>query len=73
MRATAATFKLGISFEDWKRPGERYHHYATAMSDQDLTPFLSGLKGSIEQAVARMPSHQEFLDRYCPASDMRNS
>jgi tryptophan 7-halogenase len=26
MRATAATFKLGISFEHWKRPGERYIH-----------------------------------------------
>jgi tryptophan halogenase len=44
---------------------ERYHHYAKAMSDQDLTRFLSGLKGSIEQAVAQMPSHQDFLDRYC--------
>ena len=48
---------------------ERYHHYAQAMSDQDLTRFLSGLKGSIEQAVAQMPSHQDFLNRYCKASN----
>jgi tryptophan halogenase len=26
MRATAATFKLGISFENWRRPGDRYIH-----------------------------------------------
>jgi tryptophan halogenase len=49
---------------------ERYHHYAKAMSDQDLTRFLSALKGSIEQAVAQMPSHQDFLDRYCRASNV---
>lgn len=48
---------------------ERYHHYAKAMSDQDLTRFLGALKGSIEQAVLQMPSHQDFLNRYCKASD----
>ena len=26
MRAIAGTFKLGISFENWRRPGERYIH-----------------------------------------------
>ena len=26
MRATAATFKLGISFENWGRKGDRYIH-----------------------------------------------
>jgi len=40
------------------------------MSDQDLTRLLSGLKGSIEQTVAQMPSHQDFLDRYCRASNI---
>jgi tryptophan 7-halogenase len=48
---------------------ERYHHYAKAMSDQDLARFLSALRGSIEQAVAQMPRHQDFLDRYCKASN----
>jgi tryptophan halogenase len=44
---------------------ESYHHYAKGMSDEDLRRFLSTLKGSIEQAVAQMPSHEDFLDRYC--------
>jgi len=43
------------------------------MSDQDLTRFLSALKGSIEQAVAQMPSHQDFLDRYCRMSNTGTS
>ena len=43
------------------------------MSDQDLTRFLNGLRGSIEQALAQMPSHQDFLDRYCKASNTGTS
>ena len=35
------------------------------MSDQDLTRFLSALKGAIEQAVLQMPSQKDFLNRYC--------
>ena len=36
-----------------------------------LTRFLTSLKGSIEQAVAHMPTHQEFVDQYCKASNVR--
>jgi tryptophan halogenase len=46
-----------------------YHHFARVMSDKDLRQFLTGMKGSIQQAVAKMPMHQEFVDSYCkPAS-----
>lgn len=44
---------------------EHYHHFARMMSEQDLGRFLMTLKGSIQQAVARLPDHQQFLDTYC--------
>jgi tryptophan halogenase len=44
---------------------EHYHHFARTMSEQDLGRLLTTLKGSIQQAVARLPDHQEFLDSYC--------
>jgi tryptophan 7-halogenase len=39
------------------------------LSDEDLKRLLDGIKTPIAQAVERMPSHQEFVDRYCKASD----
>jgi tryptophan halogenase len=48
---------------------EHYHYLATAMPDQDLTRFLDGIRGTINKAVAQMPTHQEFVDRYARASD----
>ena len=51
---------------------EHYHHVTKAMSDQDLSQFLNGLKASISQSVEKMPSHQEFINRYCKSgSDAR--
>jgi tryptophan 7-halogenase len=44
-----------------------YHQVTKAMSERDLRQFLSGLKASISQTVANLPSHQEFVDRYCKA------
>ncbi len=46
-----------------------YHHLPRAMTDDDLTRFLQGMKGSIAQAVERMPSHQDFVNQYCKASN----
>jgi tryptophan halogenase len=53
---------------------EHYHHSTKGMSDQDLRQFMTGLKASIRQTVDKMPTHQDFLDRYCKSgSDMRKA
>lgn len=44
---------------------EHYHHFARTMNDAELTRLLSTLRASIAQSVALLPSHQEFVDRYC--------
>jgi tryptophan halogenase len=48
---------------------ENYHYLATAMPDKDLGPFLANIRGTINQAVDRMPTHQEFVDHYARAGD----
>jgi tryptophan halogenase len=51
-----------------------YHQLTQALSDQDLARLLGGIKTTIANAVERMPTHQEFVDRYCKASsDIWNS
>ncbi len=44
-----------------------YHYLARTMSDAELERFLNGLRSSIAKAVAKLPPHQEFVDRYCRA------
>ncbi|WP_029936181.1 tryptophan halogenase family protein [Sphingomonas sp. UNC305MFCol5.2] len=46
-----------------------YHRLAKMMNSEELRKALAALKSNIGNAVARMPSHQEFLARYCPAGD----
>jgi tryptophan halogenase len=48
---------------------QHYHYLANAMPDADLARFLENIRTTISQAVERMPTHQEFLDRYARASD----
>lgn len=50
---------------------QRFHHLARAMSDSDVRKLLQGLKGSIDQAVAKLPPHEEFIDRYCRSETAR--
>lgn len=47
----------------------RYHPLPTAMSDEDLTRFLSQLRASVAKSLEAMPSHQAFIDQYCRAND----
>jgi len=38
-----------------------------ALSDADLRRVLEGVRRPIDQAVARMPPQQGFIDHYCKA------
>lgn len=49
---------------------QSYHPIVDQMSPDELTRFLGGLKAQVEQKVAQMPSHQQFIDRHCKASAM---
>jgi tryptophan halogenase len=46
-----------------------YHHMARMLSDERLRVMLETLKSNIAAAVAKMPTHKEFLDQYCAAED----
>jgi tryptophan halogenase len=46
------------------------HHLMGAMLGADrLRAALDTLKGNIADVVARMPTHKEFLERYCPGGE----
>jgi tryptophan halogenase len=47
---------------------EHYHHLTKAMSNEDMTRFLTTLRTAIARTVERMPRHQDFLEQYCKAS-----
>lgn len=48
---------------------EARHHLGRIMTREQLGAALDGLKANIARAVAQMPSHKEFLERYCPAAE----
>ena len=42
-----------------------YSPLADALSERNLRGSLSNMRGVFEKTVAAMPTHQQFLDRYC--------
>jgi tryptophan halogenase len=42
-----------------------YHHMGALIGDERVRRALESLKGNIAGAVAGMPSHSHFLERYC--------
>jgi tryptophan halogenase len=46
-----------------------YHHIGRMLSDERLRVMLETLKANIAAAVAKMPTHKEFLEQYCGAED----
>lgn len=46
-----------------------YHHMGRLMTDDQLKTALNGLQANISRAVSQMPTHQDFINQYCPAPD----
>jgi tryptophan halogenase len=44
---------------------KHYHPAARTMSDAELGQALNGLRATVSQAVAKLPSQQQFIDSYC--------
>jgi tryptophan halogenase len=42
-----------------------YHHVGRLLGPERLRPALDTLKASINEAVEKMPTHRDFLERYC--------
>jgi tryptophan halogenase len=51
---------------------KHYHHIARTLSDSELDRFLNGLRASIQQAVAKLPDHQDFVEQYCKMNIAQN-
>ena len=49
---------------------EQYHPIVNMMSDEELVRFLNGIKGSVNNVVDQLPTHQQFIDSYCKAPSM---
>jgi tryptophan halogenase len=46
---------------------QSHHKAADLMGDQELSGFLNGIRDDIKRTVAKMPTHQQYVQRYCPA------
>ncbi|MEZ5440179.1 MAG: tryptophan halogenase family protein [Lysobacterales bacterium] len=46
---------------------QQHHPLARGLADADLRRLLQAIHQPLRQAVDQMPSHQAFIDRYCPA------
>lgn len=47
---------------------QQYHPITAEMSDAELAKFLSDLKAQVNNAVAQLPSHQQFINQHCKAN-----
>jgi len=61
MRRTHATFKLGIEFEGWLRPGERYFHpfgkYGADVASIDFVHYWRRLRAEIGEAAGQLSDY----------------
>jgi tryptophan halogenase len=46
---------------------EQHHPVVDVMSEVELKRFLTFIRGKVTETVAQLPTHQQYLQRYCPA------
>lgn len=46
---------------------EDYHPFADTTSEEELDAMLLKLKGNINELVSKLPTHQQFINRFSPA------
>ena len=46
---------------------ESYHPITTKMRDEEVSHFLKTLKDSVAATVDNLPSHSDYIAKYCPA------
>jgi tryptophan halogenase len=74
-RARVVTYKDGLFLEpSWLAVyfGQRvmprgYDSLADAANGDELGKRMQGVREQIRDAVARMPRHEDFIQRYCPS------
>jgi len=47
-----------------------YHMLARMMPDAELRKALDDMRANVAGVVSKLPSHPDFLQRYCPADDI---
>jgi tryptophan halogenase len=43
----------------------QHHQTADLMGDAELAHFLDGIRSAVDRTVAQLPSHQDYMERYC--------
>lgn len=78
-RESAHAFQTGdemFRLESWSHVmmGQRlqpqsYHKLVASLDPQEFSRHLQNIRETINRAVDRLPSHQDFLRQYCPSND----
>lgn len=48
---------------------DKYHRIVDEMSEPDLQNFLNNIAQQHQRNAQSLPTHQQYLDRYCKATD----
>ena len=43
----------------------QHHQTADLMGDAELAHFLDGIRSAVDRTVAQLPSHQDYVEKYC--------